>query len=95
VLIVLGLFISIPLIVFGSTLILRVLNRFPQIAFIGGALLGFISGDIVITDPALAGYLEPYMGWLPWVAPAAGAALVLSLGLFFKRRAERRQQVKT
>ena len=53
VLIVIGLLVSIPLIVYGSTLILKALDRFPQIAFVGGALLGYIAGEIVITDPAL------------------------------------------
>lgn len=95
VLIVIGLLVSIPLIVYGSTLILKALDRFPQIAFVGGALLGYIAGEIVITDPALTPYLAPYMAWLPWAAPAAGAALVLALGFYFKRRANARAEIST
>ncbi len=84
VLIVLGLLISIPLIIFGSTLILRLLDKYPQIAFIGGALLGYIAGEISITDPALVPYLEGVGDWLSWVAPLAGAAFVILLGLMLR-----------
>ena len=84
VLIVLGLLISIPLIVFGSTLILRLLDRYPQIAFIGGALLGYIAGEIVITDPALVPYFQDVGDWLHWAAPAAGAAFVIALGMILR-----------
>ncbi|MEM7407975.1 MAG: TerC family protein [Pseudomonadota bacterium] len=92
VLIILGLLISIPLIIFGSALLLRLLDRYPQIAYIGGALLGYIAGDIVLTDPALVPYVEPLLGdggsmpWLTWVVPIAGAAFVMVLGGFLKRR---------
>ena len=86
VLIVLGLLISIPLIVFGSTLILKLLDRYPQIAFIGGALLGYIAGDIVLSDPILVPYVEPMGAWVHHFAPFAGVAFVIVLGLWLKSR---------
>ena len=86
VLIVLGLLISIPLIVFGSTLILKLLDRYPQIAFIGGALLGYIAGDIVLSDPVLVPYVEPLGAWIYFAAPIAGAAFVILFGLWLKSR---------
>ena len=85
-LIVLGLLISIPLIVFGSTLILNLLDRYPQIAFIGGALLGYIAGDIVLSDPILVPYVEPLGDWVHVAAPIAGAAFVILLGTWLKSR---------
>ncbi len=56
-LIVLGLLISIPLIIFGATLIMLLLNRFPIIVIAGGGLLGCIAGEVLATDPA-------YVEWL-------------------------------
>ncbi|MEM7504768.1 MAG: TerC family protein [Pseudomonadota bacterium] len=98
VLIVLGLLISIPLIVFGSTLLLTLLDKYPQIAYIGGALLGYIAGDIVLTDPALVPFLAPFIGdggsmlWLKVAVPVAGAVFVIVLGSILKRRMLSRQE---
>ena len=57
VLIVVGLLISIPLIIFGATLIMILLNRFPIIVIAGGGLLGYIAGEVIATDPAYAEWL--------------------------------------
>ena len=53
VLLVAGLAISIPLVIFGSSLLLKVIDRFPFIVWLGAALLGFIAGELVVNDPAL------------------------------------------
>jgi YjbE family integral membrane protein len=87
VLLVLGLAISIPLIVFGSTLLLEVMERLPVIVTLGAALLGFLAGEMVLTDPALTrrlgGQLSPdtVNG-----GGAIGAVLVVALGVWLKRR---------
>ncbi|HMN83483.1 MAG TPA: TerC family protein [Burkholderiaceae bacterium] len=52
-LLVVGLALSIPLVIFGSTLLIKVIERFPFIVWLGAALLGFIAGEIVVEDPAL------------------------------------------
>ena len=52
-LLVAGLAISIPLVIFGSTLLLRVIERFPLLVWFGAALLGFIAGELMVDDPAL------------------------------------------
>ena len=52
-LLVIGLAISIPLIIFGSTLLLKVMERFPIIITLGAALLGFLAGEMLLTDPAV------------------------------------------
>ena len=57
-LMVLGLLISIPLIIFGATLIMALLNRFPVIVVAGGGLLGWIAGDVIATDPGFADKLN-------------------------------------
>ena len=57
VLLVLGLAISIPLIVAGAALIMALLDRFPILVWAGAALLGWIVGEVIATDPVLHGYL--------------------------------------
>lgn len=57
VLLIIGLAISIPLIVFGSTIMLRLMDRFPLIITLGGALLGYLAGEMLVTDPAIAAWV--------------------------------------
>ena len=52
-LLVIGLALSIPLIIFGSQLLMKVMERFPIIITAGAALLGFLAGEMLLTDPAL------------------------------------------
>ncbi|SIT50028.1 Membrane protein TerC, possibly involved in tellurium resistance [Paraburkholderia piptadeniae] len=51
-LVVFGLFVSIPLIVWGSQLVLKLLDRYPIVVTVGGALLGWIAGSLIVNDPA-------------------------------------------
>ncbi len=61
-LLVIGLAISIPLIVAGAALVMALLDRFPILVWAGAALLGWIVGEVIVTDPVLHGYLEPRFG---------------------------------
>lgn len=89
VLLIAGLAISIPLIVFGSTLLLKVMDRFPIIIILGAGLLGYLAGEMILGDSAVDGWL----GHVPHAAVQAagtlGAALVVGIGLYLKRRAAR------
>ena len=86
VLLVVGLAISVPLIVFGSTMLLKVMERFPVIITAGAALLGWLAGEMMLTDPAVHGWL----GDVPeaWVkgAGVAGALLVVAVGKWMQHR---------
>ena len=76
-LILFGLTLSIPLIIFGSTLVLALLDRFPVFIWAGAALLGWIAGGLLCSDPVLAAWLRPrWPDFDIWDGPA-GAALVL------------------
>ncbi|GAA0496504.1 MULTISPECIES: TerC family protein [Pigmentiphaga] len=93
VLLVLGLAISIPLVIFGSTLLLKVIERFPLIVWLGAALLGFIAGELFVNDPALhTEAVEASMGLSHHGAEIAagvvGALIVLVVGkvLMSRRR---------
>lgn len=86
ILLILGLLISIPLIIYGSTLVLKLLNRFPIIITAGGALLGWIGGEIIVTDPLLIDWIDANAHWLHWGGPAFGAILVVVIGKIVSRR---------
>jgi YjbE family integral membrane protein len=92
-LLILGLAISIPLVVFGSTLLLKLMGRFPIIITIGAALLGWVAGEMAVTDPLIRDWVDANMHWLHWVAPAAGAVLVVVTGKWFASRAESHKDV--
>jgi YjbE family integral membrane protein len=81
-LIVFGLATSVPLIVAGSAILMALLERYRILVWAGGALLGWIAGDILSTDPALLAYFGDVMyHWHAW-AGRAGALIVVGLGLF-------------
>ncbi len=85
-LLILGLAISIPLIIFGSTLLLKVMDRFPIIITAGAALLGYLAGEMLLTDPAVAQRFGAPAQSLVAAAGAACAVLVVAVGLGVKRR---------
>jgi YjbE family integral membrane protein len=86
-LLVIGLAVSIPLIVFGSTLLIKVMERFPIIITLGAALLGFLAGEMLLTDPAVTLRFGESPPGIVNSAGAIGAAIVVSVGLWLQRRA--------
>jgi YjbE family integral membrane protein len=90
-LLVLGLAISIPIVIFGSTLMLKLMERWPVIITFGGALLGWIAGEMMVTDPAIVAWVEHNAPWLEgWrVAAILGAVLVIVLGTWIAKRKAR------
>jgi YjbE family integral membrane protein len=92
-LLIIGLAISIPLVIFGSTLLLKVIERFPVIVWGGAALLGFIAGEIALADPAIHEWVEGLaasMGMtahgLGQVTGVVGAILVVGVAWTLLRR---------
>jgi YjbE family integral membrane protein len=85
-LLVLGLVISIPLIIFGSTLILKLMTRFPVIITLGAALLGWVAGEMCLSDPAISHWVEQQPHVLHYIVPAAGALLVVAIGKWLASR---------
>jgi len=84
-LIVFGLLVSVPFIVFGAQLILKLLDRFPIIVIAGAALLGWIAGGLIVGDPFLKPYLPAHAA-LHYAASGAGAVLVIATGRWLARR---------
>ncbi|MBS1163434.1 MAG: rane protein [Burkholderiaceae bacterium] len=84
-LIIFGLLVSVPFIVFGAQIILKLLDRFPMIVTAGAALLGWIAGGLIVGDPIAEPVLPPGEA-LKYVASAVGAVLVVVAGRWLARR---------
>jgi YjbE family integral membrane protein len=100
VLLVLGLAISIPLVIFGATLLVKAMERFPVIITLGAALIGMVAGEMIITDPVIIGWMTDHVAGfvlegekpklhgfnLEVVCGAIGAAIVVVWGLWLAKR---------
>lgn len=91
VLLVLGLAISIPIVIFGSRIVLHFMERYPIIITFGAALLGWIAGEMMVSDPAINDWVDQNAAWLKtmYVAKIVGALLVLAIGkVMVKKKGE-------
>ncbi len=89
-LLILGLGISIPLIIFGSTMLLKVMERYPIIITAGAALLGFLAGEMILSDPAVAQKFGPQSHAVANMAGVVGAVVVVAAGTYLRRRARQK-----
>jgi YjbE family integral membrane protein len=86
-LVIIGLGLSIPLIVFGAQLVITMLERFPWLVWVGAGLLGFVAGELLASEPAI----KPLLGSMSehtaeYVLGAIGIAIVLALGAVLRKR---------
>jgi YjbE family integral membrane protein len=88
-LLILGLGLSIPLIIFGSQLLLTVMEKYPVIITLGAALLGFVAGEMLVSDHALAPYFAHMGAVSTTVVELAGAVAVVLVGQALARRKKR------
>ncbi len=86
-LVIFGLLVSIPIIVAGSQIVLKLMDRFPHIITLGGMLLGWIAGQMAITDPAVKQWFEATKT-MEYSAALAGAVIVLFTGLYLQKVAK-------
>ncbi|MFC5496685.1 TerC family protein [Caenimonas terrae] len=87
-LLILGLAISIPLVIFGSTLMIKLMERFPIIVVLGAALIGWVGGETIASDFVFKDFFAAN-GWAHYVAAAGGAALVIALGKLISARSRK------
>src|SRR3984893_18847554 len=85
-LIVFGLLVSIPIVVVGSQVIMHLIARFPMLVLAGGGLLGYIAGEMMVEDPAVAPWIAENASQVAALAPGAGFALVGALEWGLTRR---------
>jgi YjbE family integral membrane protein len=85
-LVVFGLLLSIPIIMLGSQLVIKLMDRFPIVIVLGGALLGWIAGGMVVTDVAVEEWFKNTLPAAKWIAPALGAIIVVVVGKLLAAR---------
>jgi YjbE family integral membrane protein len=85
VLLIFGLVVSIPLVIVGAQLIMKMIERLPILILAGGGLLGYVAGEMVVQDPALAHWIGAGPHWLHWGIPLAGVILVIGVAKWMDR----------
>jgi predicted tellurium resistance membrane protein TerC len=101
-LVVIGLLISLPIVLFGSALVLRLVRRFPLVIQLGGAILAFTAAKMIVSEPLLKGVFGPFHGDITaaplqtaarWVVYLAVIGGVMMAGWWKKRGAQVSQQL--
>ena len=85
-LLVIGLALSIPLIIVGSQLLLKLMDRWPIIITLGAALLGFVAGEMAVTDPAIEAWFHQTFGHADLIFALICAVAVVLIGKAWARR---------
>lgn len=85
-LVVFGIAISVPIIVWGSKFVLKLMDRFPIVITFGGALLGWIAGGMLFSDAGVQALVAALPGYFAHAAAASGALLVVLIGTALARR---------
>jgi YjbE family integral membrane protein len=89
-LLVIGLGLSIPLIIFGSQLLMKVMERLPIIITLGAALLGFVAGEMLVHDTSVEGFFIGLGGATTTIVELAGAVGVVIVGTWLAKRKGRK-----
>jgi YjbE family integral membrane protein len=85
-LVIFGLLVSIPIIIFGSQLVLKVMDRYPWIATVGAGVLGWIAGDLILKDKGIVHLFGEQPDAVHWAAKVIGALVVIALGAWLAKR---------
>ena len=88
-LLIFGLVVSVPLVIGGAQLIMRLIERFPVLIVAGGGLLGFVAGELIVDDSAIVDWIHAHATWLTWAAPVIGIALVVGPAKWLEGRRTR------
>src|SRR5690606_18802750 len=93
-LVIFGLVISVPIIIWGSTLVLKLIDRYPWVVTFGAGLLGWIAGGMLITDVVIVNQFGEPSTALKIAAEVIGALLVIGIGRWFANRKRGNQERK-
>jgi len=92
-LVVFGLLISVPIIVWSSKLVMKLMDRFPIVITIGAGLLGWIAGDMAITDAVIKEWVNVNAAFLHWLAPVCGVLVIIMIGKWLAARTLRKTPI--
>ncbi len=87
ILVVFGISLSIPIVIWGSGLLAHLMNRFEWIVWLGGGILGWVAGEMIIKDTIVRSWTQAWIGVLHWGAPGVLAVALTALGWMLARRA--------
>ncbi|MDN5836709.1 MAG: TerC family protein, partial [Nitrosospira sp.] len=87
-LVIFGLVVSVPIIVWGSKWVMKLMDRFPIAIVIGAGLLGWIAGDMSVTDAIIKEWVKANAAFLYWLVPVGGALLVVVIGKWLAARTQ-------
>ncbi|MEO8383900.1 MAG: TerC family protein [Betaproteobacteria bacterium] len=85
-LVIIGLAISIPLIIYASTLLIKVMEKYPVVITIGAALIGWVAGEMAWDEQVLKPFTSQFPHWFEYFAAAAGALMVVGTGKYLSGR---------
>jgi predicted tellurium resistance membrane protein TerC len=88
---VIGIIMSVPIVIVGSSVLAALMSRYPAIIWIGGGILGYVAGDMILEDPVVAQRLEALAHALQHAFPLALAALLTWTGWWLGRRQSSRK----
>lgn len=93
-LLIIGLAISIPLVVFGSSMMIKLMERYPSIITLGAALIGWVGGETIASDVLLKEFVADNT-WFHYACSAAGTAIVILWGRQMNAKAETQENKTT
>jgi YjbE family integral membrane protein len=85
-----GLVVTVPVILFGSALLMKLMERFPIFIMIGAALIGWVAGEMIISDPAIKAWIDANMASLHTISPIVCAVGVIAIGKALEHRASKK-----
>ena len=85
-----GLVITVPVILFGSALLMKLMERFPVFVLIGAGLIGWVAGEMIISDPSIKPWIDESAPILHWVSPIVFTIIVVGTGKMLERIAARK-----
>lgn len=94
-LLVIGLAVSVPVVISGSALLMKIMERFPILVTAGGVLIGYVAGDVAMSDPVIGGWAGAIGSRLDIAVPLVCAALVPPAGHLLTKLAAQRGPAKT
>ncbi|TNJ64159.1 TerC family protein [Paenibacillus hemerocallicola] len=83
--IILGIGLSIPIIIWGSTLVMNLLHKFPILVYAGAGILGYTAGEMFVSDEKMQDYVLHHNGTAHWSIPVITTVIVIAAGFLWKR----------
>jgi YjbE family integral membrane protein len=90
-LVIFGIAVSIPIVIWGSGILARLMGRYGWIVWVGGGVLGWVAGEMIVNDKIVHGWIEPWAGVLHWLIPGVLGVGLTVLGWWMARRLVQRE----